>query len=200
MRQPDLRDVPGVLSSEQLHATVASIAAAQQPSGSVPWPDGHTDAWDHVECAMALTLGGRFDEARAAYDWLVRNQSEDNSWAMSYDEDHILDSSVDTNQCAYIAVGAWQWWLITADSSLPLFPLAKRSPSLRFRRRTATSKRCDCVGKIPGRHDQRGALLTGSASTYQALRCGWRLRISSGNRSRRGNRRRAPQARGIRTP
>ena len=77
MRQPDLRDVPGVLSSEQLHATVASIAAAQQPSGSVPWPDGHTDAWDHVECAMALTLGGRFDEARAAYDWLVRNQSED---------------------------------------------------------------------------------------------------------------------------
>ena len=51
---------------------------------------------DHVECAMALTLGGRFEEARAAYDWLKQTQAADGSWAMSYDELAILDSSVDS--------------------------------------------------------------------------------------------------------
>ncbi len=55
MRQPELRSVPGLLSAQELQATVDAIAAAQQPTGSLPWPDGHTDAWDHVECAMALT-------------------------------------------------------------------------------------------------------------------------------------------------
>ena len=36
----------------------ASIAAGQQPSGAIGWPDGHVDAWNHVECAMALSVCG----------------------------------------------------------------------------------------------------------------------------------------------
>ena len=136
MPRHELRDAPGVLTAEQLHQTVDAIVAAQQPSGSLPWPDGHTDAWDHVECAMALTLGGRIDQARAAYEWLRRNQAADGSWAMSYDEDRILDASVDTNQCAYIAVGMWQWWLVTADSSLSY----GRTSSVRW----TSSSECSC--------------------------------------------------------
>ena len=129
MRQPELRSVPGLLSAQELQATVDAIAAAQQPTGSLPWPDGHTDAWDHVECAMALTLGGRFAEARAAYEWLKQTQAPDGSWAMSYDELEIIDSSVDSNQCAYIAVGVWQWWTLTADSTLPveMWPFVRRA-------------------------------------------------------------------------
>ena len=116
-----LRDLPGVLSRDDLTRTVDSIVAAQQPSGALPWPDGHTDPWDHVECAMALVLGGRLAEARAAYEWLRRVQEPDGAWRMKYDgaRDLVLDASVDTNQCAYVAVGVWQWWQITADRSLP---------------------------------------------------------------------------------
>ncbi|MFA7265515.1 MAG: hypothetical protein WC054_04300 [Candidatus Nanopelagicales bacterium] len=175
MPRHELRDAPGVLTAQQLHQTVDAIAAAQQPSGSLPWPDGHTDAWDHVECAMALTLGGRIDEARAAYEWLRRNQAADGSWAMSYDEDRVLDASVDTNQCAYIAVGMWQWWLVTADSSLPvdLWPNVKRA--LDFVVGMQLPNGSISWGRSPEGVTNDGALLTGSSSTYQALRCGLAL-------------------------
>ena len=43
-----LRDLPGVLSAEQLAQTVASIAAAQHDSGALPWPDGHTEDFEGV--------------------------------------------------------------------------------------------------------------------------------------------------------
>ena len=36
-------------------ATAESIARVQDRSGAIAWPDGHVDAWDHVECAMALS-------------------------------------------------------------------------------------------------------------------------------------------------
>lgn len=175
MQRHELRDAPGVLTAEQLHATVDAIVAAQQPSGSLPWPDGHTDAWDHVECAMALTLGGRLDEARVAYEWLRRAQSGDGSWAMSYDQDQIIDASVDTNQCAYIAVGVWQWWLVTADSSLPvqLWPSVKRA--LDFVVGLQQQNGSIAWGRSPEGSINEGALLTGSSSTYQALRCGLAL-------------------------
>ena len=37
MRQPELRSVPGLLSAQELQATVDAIAAAQQPTRSLPW-------------------------------------------------------------------------------------------------------------------------------------------------------------------
>jgi hypothetical protein len=167
-----MRDLPGVLTAADLDLTVASIAAAQQPSGALPWADGHTDAWDHVECAMALTLGGRLDEARAAYDWLRRTQAGDGAWAMSYDGETVLDPSVDTNQCAYVAVGVWQWWTITRDLDLvrSMWPHVKLALDFVLEY------------QAPGGHlywsrDPQGdtdtdALLTGSSSSYQAVRCG----------------------------
>ena len=103
-----LRELPGVLTVEQLEQTVASIVVVQHDSGALPWPDGHTDPWDHVECAMALVLGGRLDEARAAYAWLRRTQEPDGAWRMKYEGEAVLDPSVDTNQVAYVAVGVWQ--------------------------------------------------------------------------------------------
>ena len=100
-----LRELPGLLSAGDLDRTVAAVAAVQHPTGALPWPDGHTDPWDHVECAMALVLGGRLAEARAAYGWLRRTQEPDGAWRMKYDGLRVLDASVDTNQCAYVAVG-----------------------------------------------------------------------------------------------
>ncbi|MDT7540085.1 MAG: hypothetical protein QOI82_3670, partial [Actinomycetota bacterium] len=167
-----LPDLPGVLTAADLDATVASIAAAQQPCGALPWADGHTDAWDHVECAMALALGGRLDEARAAYAWLRNTQGDDGAWVMSYDGELVLDPSVDTNQCAYIAVGVWQWQLVTGDRALvqQMWPHVKRA--LDFVLRYQAPGGHLYWSRNPQGGTDTDALLTGSASSYQALRCG----------------------------
>jgi hypothetical protein len=167
-----LRDLPGVLTAAELAATVGTVAAAQQSTGALPWADGHTDPWDHVEGAMALTLGDRRDEAVAAYEWLRRTQAADGAWATSYAGEAVLDASVDTNQCAYVAVGLWQWWTVTGD----LGHVRRMWPTVR--------RALDFVlgFQAPGgqlywsRNPEGGtdtdALVTGSASSYQAVRCG----------------------------
>ena len=85
----------------------------------------------------------------------------------------MLDASVDTNQCAYVAVGVWQWWLETGDRALvdEIWPVV--APRARPRRPPAAAR----PARSPGPATPRGgvspdALLTGSSSTYQALRCG----------------------------
>jgi hypothetical protein len=167
-----LPDLPGVLSVAALRETAASIAAAQQPSGALPWADGHTDAWDHVECAMALTVAGRRDEAIAAYEWLHRTQAADGAWAMSYDGERVLDPSVDTNQCAYIAVGVWQWWTVTRDLDLVrrMWPSVRRA--LDFVLHYQAPEGHLYWSRNPQGGTDTDALLTGSASSYQAVRCG----------------------------
>lgn len=167
-----LRDVPGVLTARQLAATVRTIAAAQQPCGALPWPDGHTDAWDHVECAMALVLGGHLDAARAAYGWLAATQAGDGAWATSYRGDEVLDPTVDLNQCAYVAVGVWQWWSLTGDRRLvdELWPVVRRALDLVLDFQAPRGELW--WSRDPAGETVRDALLTGSSSTYQALRCG----------------------------
>ena len=62
-----LPDVPGVVTAAELLETVDAIASVQLPDGNIPWfPGGHTDPWNMVEAAMALDLGGRHEESRAA--------------------------------------------------------------------------------------------------------------------------------------
>ena len=58
MRTTDtLRGVPGILTEEQVAASGAYLARLQLASGLVPWfTGGHADPWNHVECAMALTV------------------------------------------------------------------------------------------------------------------------------------------------
>ncbi|MDR2987235.1 MAG: hypothetical protein LBV34_20595, partial [Nocardiopsaceae bacterium] len=67
-----------------------AIAAVQQPDGAIGWPDGHVDAWNHVECAMALSVSGLRDPCRRAYEWLRANQRPDGSWRK-----HILAGAAD---------------------------------------------------------------------------------------------------------
>jgi GH15 family glucan-1,4-alpha-glucosidase len=171
VRRPELRGLPGLLPAAKLEQTVEAIAAAQQPCGSLPWPDGHTDAWDHVECAMVLTLGGRLDEAGRAYAWLRRTQATDGSWATSYDQLEVLDPMVDVNQCAYVAVGMWQWWQVTGDRRLPeqMWPHVRRALDLVCDMQAPSG---EVYWARDGAVPRREALLTGSASMYQSLRCG----------------------------
>ena len=45
-----LRDVPGIVTAEQLAETIDAIASVQLPDGNIPWTPGeHTDPWNLVE-------------------------------------------------------------------------------------------------------------------------------------------------------
>ena len=111
--RPDARVWP---DERALRESAASIAAAQEPSGAIPWePGGHTDVWDHVECAMALLVAGQQDAAHAAYAWMRATQRPDGTWPIKQTRGVVEDAGADTNQCAYLAVGVWHHWLVMRD-------------------------------------------------------------------------------------
>ena len=97
--------VPGILTADQILATGHSIAAVQQRDGAIGWPDGHVDAWNHVECVMALSACGLRSAARRGYDWLRAAQRPDGSWPKVSGDGAVLDDATESNHAAYLAVG-----------------------------------------------------------------------------------------------
>ena len=123
-------DVEGILSAQEVRATVDAIADWQLPNGMVPWfPGGHADPWNHVEAAMALAVGGRRSDAERAYDWLVSMQRPDGSWHQYYLADSIEQDKLDANTIAYVAAGVWHHWLCTRDRGFVdhLWPTVERA-------------------------------------------------------------------------
>lgn len=167
-----LGGVPGVLSAEEIALTAAHLADLARPSGQIPWfPGGHCDPWNQVEAAMALTVAGHDDVARAAYRWLASTQLGDGSWFNYYLDDRVKDARLDTNVCAYVATGVYHHLLATGDSDLAveLWPCVERAIEFVLRWQLDD-------GTIRWSLDGQGrpesyALLTGSASIFHALRC-----------------------------
>jgi hypothetical protein len=164
-----LPDVPGIVSARELEETVAAIAAEQLPDGNLPWTaGGHTDPWNMVEALMALDLGGRVEEARAAHEWLAGMQRADGSWHAYYLGNEIEDPTLDTNVTCYVATGAWHHYLTTGDTPYldAQWPMVEAAIdyALDFQRET---------GEIAWRGDDPddGALLTGSSSIHHSLKC-----------------------------
>jgi len=172
-RRHGLPDVPGIVTASQLEETVASIAALQLDSGMIPWfPGGHADPWNHVEAAMALALGGRVEEAEAAYRWLAVTQHGDGSWCSYYLADSVEDARRDTNVTAYIATGLWFHTLATGDDHLlrELWPVLERAMGFVIGLQWEGGELCwslDPDDLSMGAF----ALLTGSSSSYFSLRC-----------------------------
>ncbi|MEI5100256.1 prenyltransferase [Streptomyces sp. PmtG] len=167
--------LPGVLTARQATGTVRGILDVQRPDGAIPWFRGHhLDPWDHTEAAMALDAAGEHAAAARAYDWLARHQNPDGSWYAAYADgapDAVTDRGRESNFCAYAAVGVWHHYLTTGDEAFldrmwPVvvaaveFVLALQLPG----------------GQIGWKREADGtpvtdALLTGSSSIHQALRC-----------------------------
>lgn len=163
-----LRDVPGILTAEQLTETVTAIAAIQLPDGNIPWTPGeHTDPWNLVEAAMALDLGGMHHEATSAYEWLRSKQLISGAWHSYYVGDEVKDETLDTNVTSYIANGVWHHYLCTGDTAfLERFWLCVEGAidyALSFQ---SESGEIAWRGDIPA----DGALLTGSSSIHASLR------------------------------
>ncbi len=167
-----LGGVPEVLSAEQLAATASHLARLQRPSGLIPWFDGgHSDPWNHVEVAMALTVTGYGDEARAAYRWLARNQLGDGSWFNYYLGTRVKDSRLDTNVCAYVAAGLYHFLLASGDVDFVAeqWPTVERAIEfvLRWQLEDGTIRwSLDAQGR-----PEAYALLTGSSSIFHSLCC-----------------------------
>ena len=163
--------VPGILTADQLIATGQAIAADQQADGSIGWPDGHVDAWNHVECAMALSVCGLRREARSAYAWLADAQQPDGSWPVQAASGVVDEWTTESNHAAYCAVGVWHELLVTGDEdfAVRMWPVVRAAIEFAIGLQTPR-------GEIIWRRHEDGtpdsyALLTGSSSMYHSLRC-----------------------------
>ena len=161
----------GLMTRPDVLATAAAIAATQERDGAIPWSVGaETDVWNHVEAAMALLVGGRPRAAARAYDWCLGTQRPDGSWPMRFRGGQVVDAGVETNMCAYLAVGVWHHWLVCRD---PVF-LRRCWPAVRRALDLVTTLQLPFGGVAWARGDDR-ALLAGSASIFHALRAGLAL-------------------------
>jgi hypothetical protein len=161
--------------------TAHSIAAAQRADGAVPWPDGHVDPWDHVECAMALSACGLAVPARLAYQWLRETQRTDGSWPRTTGgpeataPDAVADHAAESHHAAYVAVGVWHEFLVTGDRKFTerMWPAVRAATDwvlgLQAPRGEVAWER-DTAGR-PGEY----ALLSGCASILQGLHCAIQL-------------------------
>ena len=177
MSLPDVPSLAGVLTSDHVASTASAIAAVQEPNGAIPWfAGGHTDVWDHVESAMALTASGRRVEADRAYAWMLNTQRPDGSWPIRFDQGRVTDDGSDTNYCAYLATGIWHRWLVTGDDRVmaQAWPAVKAAldfvVKLQLPRGEIVWARGAAGGAPVGT-----ALLAGSSSIYLSLRCGLAL-------------------------
>jgi hypothetical protein len=161
--------------------TIASIARAQLPDGTIPWmPDSRWDPWDHVECAMALDAGGFHSRARCAFQHLARTQRHDGAWACPIvggrDDDEVLES----NGASYIATGVWHHYMCTKDEGAlhELWPVVVRGMDFALDLQLPS-------GGIAWARNLAGdagdhALLAGSSAIALSLRCALRLAAAIG--------------------
>jgi hypothetical protein len=170
-----------VLALDEIEATVDAIAAVQLADGSIPWfPGGQMDPWNHVEALMALTIGGRIEAAERGFEWLIRNQRPDGSWHAYYRDGAIIDATLDSNVCAYIATGAHLHHLATDDGAFlrRLWPAVEAAVEFALRLQMPGGAVSWASG-VDGRAWPK-ALLAGSSAVHLSLCSAVRLAASLG--------------------
>ena len=155
-----------------INAVTNLIAHTQLKSGEIPWsPNEKTDPWDHIEAAMGLSIGGHFEKAQKAFQWLADMQLNDGSWYSAYRNAIPEDLTRESNMSSYLAVGLLHHYFITGDVDFleslwePLcggidFALSLQTPNGEIYWAISPEGRIDNM-----------ALLTGCSSIFMSLKC-----------------------------
>jgi hypothetical protein len=163
----------GLYPEDYLKDTVNYIANVQQDDGAIPWfPGGHLDPWDHVESAMGLTIGGRYEEAQRAYYWLEANQLPNGSWLASYKDGQVQDGTrAESNFVAYVATGVWHYYLVTADREFldRMWPVVEGAMGFVLSLQGQQGQIYWCEDTTLG--VQEDSLVTGCSSIFKSLEC-----------------------------
>ena len=162
--------------SVDIEALTRLILDQQRASGEIPWCDGQkTDPWDHVESAIGLTIGGHYEAARRAYEWMRRTQLDDGSWYAAYRDGRPEDRTRDANLSTYIAVGIYHYLLVTGDRAFAeaLWPTVRDAIEFALRLQTPEGPIHWAISP-EGRVDAM-ALRTGSSSVFMSLKCALKL-------------------------
>lgn len=163
----------GFFPESLLRPTINYILHTQLPNGCIPWfADGKADPWDHIEAAMGLTIGGEYEAAQRAYEWLAQKQLDDGSWWANYLGDQPIDKNHrETNFVAYVATGIWHYFLVTQDENILLrfFPVVKKAMDFVLKYQSPTGEIYWAVAADGGA--KKDALVTASSSVYKSLEC-----------------------------
>ncbi len=171
------------LTPVSLEKIAAFIASLQKENGEIPWSvGGKTDPWDHVESAMGLTVGGFYEEARQAYEWLARTQIADGSWWSELLDGNIINSTKESNFSSYVAVGVFHYYLITGDIKFLKTMWHTVSQGIQYAINLQAPD-----GEIYWARNKSGAvdkmaLLTGSSSVYMSIKCAIAIAETLGKR------------------
>jgi len=114
--------------TKNLEGPIKRIIFLQREDGCIPWTEnGVFDAWNHLECVMALNTLGYSREAELGFTYLQKNQLKDGSWlgelgsTLEIDENKGTFINIDknskiyfrdTNFAAYIATACWHDFLV----------------------------------------------------------------------------------------
>ncbi|MBO6554974.1 MAG: prenyltransferase [Pseudomonadales bacterium] len=163
----------GFFPEEYFTGTVDYIVRTQDADGAIPWFEGGPmDPWDHIESAMGLAIGGRFDEAKAAYRWLKDNQLPNGSWLAAYKDGEVEDGTrAESNFVAYIATGVWQYHLISDDKAFleEMWDTVSGAIEFVLRLQGPEGQIYWCEDTTLGIRED--SLVTGCSSIYKSLEC-----------------------------
>lgn len=163
----------GFFPEDYFSGTVDYIAETQQQDGAIPWfEDGPMDPWDHIEAAMGLTIGQRFDEAKQAYYWLKDNQLANGSWFAAYKNGAVEDGTrAESNFVAYVATGVWHYYLSTGDIEFleSMWSTVARAMAFVLRLQGDKGQIYWCEDTTLGIRED--SLVTGCSSIYKSFEC-----------------------------
>lgn len=172
----------GLFPEQLLRPTVEYILNTQNHDGSIPWfGGGKTDPWDHTEASMGLSIGGEFEAARRAYQWLADQQLEDGSWWAHYQgNDPVNADHRETNFVAYVATGVWHHYLVTEDQAFlrHFFPMVEKAVEFVLRYQADTGEIYWAVDDDGA--PQKDALVTACSSIFKSLECAINIASSLG--------------------
>jgi hypothetical protein len=164
------------LDYREAKATIDWIADHQGSDGAIPWfPGDKLDPWDHIECAMALTVCNRFDSAKSAFRYLKTTQGADGAWPSAIAAGEVIDPTRDSNHAAYLATGLWHLHRAhgEVDFLAEMWPTLDRAISFVLRLQDESGAiwwAVDGAGKV-----WPAPLVAGSSSIHGSLVCAARI-------------------------